>query len=118
MIVVNKVDTFHISTQNYACLHISNHLSALQSNIVDASLSNGECSKLDNKLCLISISPISIGANNFAEAFNIKTTVGDGLGNELYECNMFWVKNIGVVRMIQHTAQPDTLDIVSWNVVQ
>ncbi len=118
MTVVNRLDTFRTSAHGYPYIHLSKSTNSIQGNIFDASVSSGQCSTYDNRLCLTNVSSLTVGANTFNEVYGITTTMVDGSGNELFLCDMFWVKNIGVVKIILHDTHSSTFNLLSWSVVQ
>lgn len=118
MTIVNSSDTFFVSAFSHPYFRLSNAPFTIQGDIFDASISSGQCSRYDNRLCLTNVSSLSVGANTFNEAYEITTTMIDGNGNELFLCDMFWVKNIGVVKIILHDSHSSTFNLLSWNVVQ
>ena len=118
MMIVNRLDTFRVFVNSSPHIGIANTPLTIQANIFDSSISSGQCSKYDDRLCLIGVSSLTVGANTFSEAYQIETAMVDGNGSELFVCDMFWVKNVGVVKIIRHDSNSSTFNLLSWNVVQ
>ena len=118
MTVVNRLDTFRVSASGRPHLHFWKTPLTMQANIFDASLTVGQCSNTDNSLCLTNVVSLTVGSNVFSEAYEITTTLVDGNGNDLSICDMYWVKNVGIVRVVLHNSGSSTFNLLSRNIVQ
>ena len=118
MTIVNRLDTFTLSAWGYPYLHLLNKADSIQATIFDSSVSSGQCSGYDSRLCLKSISSLTVGANTFNEVYQIETPILDQNGSELFTCDMFWVKNVGIVKVIRNDSNSTTFNLISWSVVQ
>lgn len=118
MTVVNRLDTFRVYAYGSSFLRLAKTDYSIQATIFDSSIPSGSCSKFDDRLCLTDISSLTVGSNTFNEASQIVTTIVDQNGSELFTSDMFWVKNIGIVKVIRHDSNLTTFNLVSWSVVQ
>lgn len=118
MVVVNQSDTFNLSAYGYPYLRLSNTADSITSTIFDSSISPNQCSGYDSRLCLKGISSLTIGANTFNEVYHIQTSILNQNGAELFTCDMFWVKNVGIVKVVRHDVNSTTFNLLSWNIVQ
>jgi hypothetical protein len=117
MIVVSSTDTFRIPISgNY--ISFSSASRNLNGNIFDVSMVPGQCSKSNSSLCSVDVSSLTIGGNTFNETHKVITTIVNSYGETLYSCDLYWVKNIGIVRAVRHDSRSTTLNIIESHVVQ
>ncbi len=117
MMFMGMADTFKISLSAQPYISFSSGASG-HGSIFDVSISPGQCSKFADNLCSINVSSLTIGANTFTDVYQVTTTVFNINGQPLYDCDLYWVKNIGIVRAVRHDSKSTTLNIIDWNVIQ
>ena len=79
-------------------------------------LQNGSCS--DYKLCKVDDPTLTIGSNVFNNTHHFTTMLYDKWGAEKHTAEVFWVENIGMVKMAMQDSLSTTLNLQSWQVVQ
>lgn len=112
--VVHQSDTVVlIASQD---VHFFNETTGAQGSLFKPGLTNGACS--DYKLCKVDDITLTIGANVFNNTHHFTTMLYDKWGAEKYSAEVFWVENIGMVKMAMQDSLSTTLNLQSWQVVQ
>ncbi len=111
-------DTFSVYTGE--ALYLSSDFSfKYRSYVFDPSLNNGECSKYDGGLCAGNVTSLTLGANVFDSVYPVITTFNSALTSQsLFSAQLYWVKNIGLIKAVCQDSANTTLNLQSWHVVQ